>query len=414
MPTFSNPIQPVDMPDPDVAALSDGGYVLVASSFDRRPGLPLWFSEDLVSWAPVGFAGGWQPRVQKSGGVWAPAIREHDGRLFVTWGDPDRGIYVVDALSISGPWSSPRLLLAGAGLIDPCPFWDDDGSAWIVHGWARSRAGFANRLSLVPVDAGLTAPLEAGRVLIDGDAIEGCTVLEGPKLYRRGDWYWVFAPAGGVETGWQYAFRSRSLGGPWEERIVLSQGASATNGPHQGAWVVGAAGEEWFLHFQHTPRHGRILHLQPLAWSDDGWPLIGQAATGGPAEPVEAWPMPLARPASVVPPTVSGWHGRDADPSAFADGFRLQPGGTLAHPLPMSATSVSVSVLSGVGALSITGAETVSTTGSGELRLSIDGERARFLPDGEWFPLVPSQWTGMDIGLTALTPDTLFSEPVIE
>ncbi|HWM15782.1 MAG TPA: family 43 glycosylhydrolase, partial [Microbacterium sp.] len=162
--TYTNPIRSHDVPDPDAIALAGGGYALVASSFGRRPGLPLWYSADLVDWVPVGFAGGYAPALHASGGVWAPSIREHDGRIWITWADPDLGVFVVDAPELSGPWSESRLLLAGPGPIDPCPFWDEDGRTWIVHGWARSRAGFANRLDVFEVDAKLTGALSAPRV----------------------------------------------------------------------------------------------------------------------------------------------------------------------------------------------------------------------------------------------------------
>lgn len=438
---YANPVLAFDVPDPDVVALSGGGYAMVASSFDRQPGLPLWRSDDLVQWRPAGFAGGYQPLVQASGGVWAPSLREHDGRLFITWADPDRGVFVVEAPAVEGPWSRPRQILAGPGPIDPCPFWDDDGRAWIVHGWARSRAGFANRLDIVEVDAGLTRALGSPRVLIDGDRVAECTVLEGPKLYRRGAEYVVFAPAGGVETGWQYVFRSPDLAGPWEERVVLEQGATDINGPHQGAWVVGAEGEEWFLHFQHTPQHGRILHLQPVTWGDDGWPRVGAAVAGGPPEPVADWPYPTPRPAAersadAHTTVVAGWHGRGADPGEFvvdpaASSTRvgLSQGGMLARPLDARAARIEVVLLEGEGSVSLIGADhhrlritadpgdaDIPADGDADqtivhasppvrLGVELDGPAARFTvdghPAGEWFRPTPSQWTGVEFGVSA-------------
>lgn len=440
---YANPVLTFDVPDPDVIPLSGGGYAMVASSFDRRPGLPLWRSDDLVQWRPAGFAGGYQPLVQASGGVWAPSLREHDGRLFVTWADPDRGVFVVDAPAVEGPWSEPRQIIAGPGPIDPCPFWDDDDRTWIVHGWARSRAGFANRLDIVEVDAGLTTVVGSPRVLIDGDRVDGCTVLEGPKLYRRGGDYYVFAPAGGVETGWQYVFRSSDLAGPWEERVVLEQGGTDINGPHQGAWVIGAGGEEWFLHFQHTPQHGRILHLQPLAWNDDGWPRVGAAVAGGPPEPVRDWPYPTPRPAGESPSdplamtgaaaATAGWHGRGADPNELVTepattspiGVSLGEGGMLARPLDARVSRIEVALLEGEGSVSLIGADhhrlrigtadeptpagvdetIVHAAPPVRLGIELDGPAARFTldgrPAGDWFRPNPSQWTGVEFGVSA-------------
>ncbi|PRY10547.1 glycoside hydrolase family 43 protein [Kineococcus rhizosphaerae] len=282
-PTYRNPVLAADWPDPDAIRVGED-YYLVTSSFNRSPGLPVLHSRDLVKWDLLTHA---LPRVgpgfglpRHGGGVWAPAIRHHAGTFHVVFPDPDRGLFVVSATDPAGPWSEPRELLAGLGLIDPCPFWDDDGSTWLVHGWARSRSGTKNRLSLVPVDAALTRPLGPGRTLIDGDEVPGCTTLEGPKLHRRGDDYLVFAPAGGVATGWQSVFRASSLTGPWEHRVVLHQGDGPVNGPHQGAWVDTPSGTDWFLHFQDTGAVGRVVHLQPLRWGTDGFPVIGRAAEG--------------------------------------------------------------------------------------------------------------------------------------
>ncbi|WP_221585349.1 glycoside hydrolase 43 family protein [Microbacterium sp. G2-8] len=294
---FRNPIIDADLPDPDAIRVGDR-YVMTASSFNRSPGLPVYESDDLVNWRRVGDAlpqvepAEWFRVPRHGGGVWAPSIRHHDGTYFIVYPDPDQGILVVTADDPAGPWSAPRMLMAGLGLIDPCPFWDDDGRAYLVHGWARSRSGRKNVLSVVPVDAQLTQVVGASVDVIDGDDIGGWTTIEGPKLHRRDGWYYIFAPAGGVATGWQAVFRSRDLFGPYEARSVLEQGDTPVNGPHQGAWVDGSDGRDWFLHFQDRGPFGRVVHLQPMAWSPDGWPLMGEAVEGGPAQPVLTWPSP--------------------------------------------------------------------------------------------------------------------------
>jgi hypothetical protein len=78
-----------------------------------------------------------------------------------------------------------------------------------------------------------------------------------------------------VETGWQGAFRSRGFFGPYEERVVLEQGDTEVNGPHQGGWVRTRAGEDWFAHFQQRGPYGRVVHLQPMRWGADSWPVLG-------------------------------------------------------------------------------------------------------------------------------------------
>ncbi|MEV6552167.1 family 43 glycosylhydrolase [Streptomyces sp. NPDC051597] len=279
--TYRNPVLDADWSDPDVVRVGDDFY-LIASSFGRAPGLPLLHSRDLVHWRLIGHA---LDRLvpeeafavpRHDCGVWAPSIRHHDGLFWIFWGDPDHGIHHVNAPDVRGPWSRPHLIKAGKGLIDPCPLWDEDtGEAFLVHAWAKSRSGIKNRLTGHRMSPDGAELLDDGEVLVDGDRLPGWFTLEGPKVYRHDGWFWIFAPAGGVENGWQGVFRSRSFLGPYEERVVLEQGDTPVNGPHQGGWVRTASGEDWFLHFQQRGAHGRVVHLQPMRWDEDGWPVLG-------------------------------------------------------------------------------------------------------------------------------------------
>lgn len=297
---YHNPIIHADYSDPDVIRVGER-YYMTASSFNSAPGLPLLESGDMVHWQLVGHALPQQlplaefARPQHGKGVWAPCLRFHDNRYWIFYPDPDQGIYVMTAEKFSGPWTTPHLLLAGKGIIDPTPLWDDDGQAYLVHAWAKSRAGINNVLSLRRMNSDATQILDTGgKVIIDGNKLPGYKTLEGPKLYKHQGYYYVFAPAGGVEEGWQSVFRSRHIAGPYEDRIVMAQGKSATNGPHQGAWVQTPQGTDWFYHFQDKRAYGRIVHLQPMRWKD-GWPVIGNDIDNtGTGEPVLSHAMPLA------------------------------------------------------------------------------------------------------------------------
>lgn len=312
---YQNPVLHADYSDPDAIRVGDRFY-MTASSFSNVPGLPLLESPDLVNWTLVGHA---LPRLvpeaafaktQYGNGVWAPCLRWHAGRFYIFYPDPDQGIYVIDAARFEGPWSAPRLLLAGRGLIDPTPLWDDDGQAWLVHAWAKSRSGRNNVLTLRRMDAAATRVLDAGGSdIIDGNALPGYRTLEGPKLYKANGWYYVFAPAGGVEQGWQAVFRARTIAGPYEERRVLDQGDTPVNGPHQGAWVTAPDGHDWFIHFQDKGAYGRVTHLQPMTWRD-GWPLIGEPGPKpGIGQPVLVHAKPVPGQAPAVPPTSDDFRG---------------------------------------------------------------------------------------------------------
>ncbi|MGD1029907.1 MAG: glycoside hydrolase 43 family protein [Opitutaceae bacterium] len=295
--TYRNPVLFADYSDPDAVRVGDD-YYLVSSSFLATPGLPVLHSKDLVNWTIINHALAVQVpeehfMVPRHGeGVWAPAIRFHDGRFWITYPDPDFGIYLTTAADPAGAWTPPILIKGGKGLIDPCPFWDDDGQLYLIHAWAKSRAGISNLLTLNRLSADGARVLDAGRTIIDGNKIPGWTTLEGPKLYRRNGYYYVFAPSGGVTGGYQAVFRSKSLLGPYEHRIVLDQGRSTINGPHQGAWVDTPSGEDWFLHFQDRGAYGRVVHLEPMVWRGD-WPVIGDDPGGsGKGEPVLAHRKP--------------------------------------------------------------------------------------------------------------------------
>jgi beta-xylosidase len=272
---YHNPILFADYSDPDV--IRDGAnYYLVASTFHFVPGIPILQSNDLVHWTIVGHVVkrlDMDPRYSMIGGnrygkgVWAPAIRKHDGVYYVYFPTPDEGIFVSTARKITGPWSSPATVMAEAGLEDPCPFWDDDGKAYLIH----SKTG-AGPLILHRMSPDGKHVLDDGKVVVD-DPVH-LPVLEGPKLYKRDGYYYIFAPIGGVGEGSQVVLRSRQLYGPYDYRVVLAQGTTKINGPHQGAYVEAPDGEAWFVHFQSDGAHGRIVHLEPVHWQDD-WPQIG-------------------------------------------------------------------------------------------------------------------------------------------
>jgi len=314
--SYRNPVLHADYSDPDVVRVG-ADYWMTSSSFNHVPGLPILHSRDLVNWTLVNHALPAQVPVdhfkkpRHGEGVWAPAIRHHAGKFWIFYPDPDFGIYVITAEDPRGKWSEPHLLKGGRGLIDPCPLWDEDGRAWVVHGWAKSRAGINNRLTLHEMSPDGTRLLDEGVVVVDADQMPGWRTLEGPKLYKRGGYYFIFAPAGGVAEGYQAVFRARDIRGPYENRVVLEQGATPVNGPHQGAWVDTPEGQHWFFHFQELPAHGRVVHLQPMRWREDGWPVMGTDANNdGTGEPVLEHAKPeLPAQAVAVPATSDAFAG---------------------------------------------------------------------------------------------------------
>ncbi|RDC56729.1 glycoside hydrolase [Pedobacter chinensis] len=293
--TYKNPVVNADYSDPDAIRVGDDFY-MIASSFDAIPGLPILHSRDLVNWKIIGHALKRQPpfdhfeKTQHGNGVWAPSIRYRNGEFYIYYPDPDFGIYLTKAKTITGEWSAPILVVPGRGLIDPCPFWDEDGKAYLAYAYAGSRAGIKSVLAIMPLTPDGTKVTETGRIVYDGHDLD--PTIEGPKIYKRNGYYYLFAPAGGVSTGWQLILRSKNIYGPYERKVAMDQGKSPVNGPHQGAWVTTQPGEDWFLHFQDKDAYGRVVHLQPMKWINN-WPVIGTDKDGdGTGEPVMIYKKP--------------------------------------------------------------------------------------------------------------------------
>ena len=308
--TYTNPVINADYSDPDVCVGPSGeDYYMTASSFQCVPGLPILHSKDLVNWEIINYALGnlyegdeallqHFSTPQHGAGVWAPSIRFHDGWYYIYWGDPDFGVYMVKTQDPAGKWEAPVCVIKGQGYIDTCPLWDEDGRCYLVNGWANSRSKFASLLTVRELSADGTKAIGEPVIVFDGNGTENRT-CEGPKFYKRDGWYWIMCPAGGVPTGFQLAMRSKSPYGPYEHKIVLAQGKTNINGPHQGGWVHTKYGEDWFLHFQDKEAYGRVVHLNPVDWST-GWPIMGQKG-----EPVSTYRKPKSASSVIVNPVES-------------------------------------------------------------------------------------------------------------
>ena len=304
--TYTNPVINADYSDPDVCVGASGeDFYMTASSFQCTPGLPILHSKDLVNWQIINYALGnlyegdealtahFSSRPQHGNGVWAPSIRYHAGWYYIYWGDPDFGVMMVKTQDPAGQWEKPVCVIKGQGYIDTCPLWDDDGRCYLVNGWANSRSKYASVLTVREMSADGTQAIGQPVIVFDGNGTENRT-CEGPKFYKRDGWYWIMCPAGGVPEGFQLAMRSKSPYGPYEHKIVLQQGKTSINGPHQGGWVHletknekgESINEDWFLHFQDKEAYGRVVHLNPVDWST-GWPVMGKKG-----EPVTTWRKP--------------------------------------------------------------------------------------------------------------------------
>jgi xylan 1,4-beta-xylosidase len=271
--TFLNPIVPGDHPDPTI--LKDGeNYYMTFSSFVAYPGAVIWHSLDLVNWAPIG------PALTKPiGSVWAMDLIKHNGRYFIYIpASSERGqtIFVIWADDIRGPWSDPiSLNLHG---IDPGHVVGEDGKRYLfVNGIRRIRLtddGLATEGKLEMAYAAWQYPK---------DWVVEMFAPEGPKLLRRGEWFYLITAVGGTSgpptSHMVIAARSRSVHGPWEHcphnplvRTVSADEKWWSRG--HASLVEGPAGDWWMVYHGYENGFrtlGRQTLLEPVEWTADGW-----------------------------------------------------------------------------------------------------------------------------------------------
>jgi len=284
--TYINPVLNADYSDPDVVRVSED-YYLVCSEFHFM-GMPVLHSKDLVNWTIIGrvydemkFAPEYDTNDRYAGGSWAPSIRYHDNKFWVYFCTPDEGLFMSTAEKPEGPWEPLHQVVKIPKWEDPCPIWDDNGQAYL----ARSQHG-AGPIIIHRMSA------DGKELLDDGYTVYTGPVAEGPKFYKKNGYYYISIPEGGVASGWQTILRSKNIYGPYEKKVVLEQGSTLINGPHQGAWIDLPDGEWWFMHFQNVFSLGRVCHLQPMRWIDD-WPVMGvDIDMNGIGEPVYVWKKP--------------------------------------------------------------------------------------------------------------------------
>jgi beta-xylosidase len=266
--TYKNPILKADYSDPDIVRVGDDFY-LVASDFHFST-MQVLHSKDLVNWSYVGkifdrlsMSDKYDQMRGYAEGTWAPSIRYHNGEFYVFVCTPSEGLFMWHAKNPAGPWSETVTVKAIANWEDPCPFWDDDGSAYLVH--SLKGAG--------PIIINKMAP-DGTKLLDDGTQVYRGQTAEGPKMHKRNGYYYISLPEGGVSAGGQTVLRSKNVYGPYERKVVLD-----SKGEHQGGLVDLDNGESWFICFRQMRGTqaglGRICFLEPVTWGADDWPVFG-------------------------------------------------------------------------------------------------------------------------------------------
>jgi beta-xylosidase len=264
--TFTNPVISADFPDPDVIRVGDTYYMVTTTMF-IFPGVPILKSYDLVNWEYCSNA---VPRFDYSKcynldgcsryahGQWATSLKYNNGKFYVLFITLDEGGFICSSANPEGSWEIKRL---PKGFYDPGLFFDDDGRIYVAHGYGK--------ISMTELNPDFS-PRTKDSLIITGDIRPG---LEGSHVYKINGYYYLYCTYGGGD-GFQAAFRSKNIYGPFEEKVVIRDTIGDNFGIHQGALVQTQSGDWWTMLFTDEGPFGRFPCLQPVTWLD-GWPMVG-------------------------------------------------------------------------------------------------------------------------------------------
>lgn len=302
---YRNPILRGFYPDPSLTRVGDDFY-LVTSTFAYFPGLPVFKSRNLVAWTQIGNAIDRPGQLDFKGlglsrGVFAPTISHRDGTFYLLNTCVDcGGNYLLTAKDPAGPWSDPIWLKDIDG-IDPSLVFDTDGRTYILNNGPPEGTPLYQghrAIWIQEFDLAAAKPIGPRKVLVNGgvDLSKTPIWIEGPHIFKRGDWYYLSCAEGGTAEGHsQVILRSRSVTGPyeaWSGNPILTQRDLPRDRAHPitsagHAQLVETAKGEWWASFLATQPYagdfyntGRETFLLPVKWTDDGWPVIlppGQA-----------------------------------------------------------------------------------------------------------------------------------------
>ena len=298
--SFTNPVLSGFYPDPSICKAGDD-YYLINSTFAYYPGLPIFYSTDLLNWKQVGYVLDRPEQLDLGGltltytGMYAPTIRYNNGLFYVVCTNVGKGgNFVVMAKDPRGPWSNPVWIPEADG-IDPSLFFDTDGKVYLVYnskppGNVSLYEGHCT-IRLYEFDIKELKVKGEQKILVNGgtDISKKPIWIEGPHLFKKDGWYYLVAAEGGTEYNHsEVVFRSRQVDGlyvSYEKNPILTQRhlnperVNPVTSTGHADFVEDNKGNWWAVFLGCRPYEGdyyntgRETFMAPVEWKD-GWPIV--------------------------------------------------------------------------------------------------------------------------------------------
>ncbi|MEO6003190.1 MAG: arabinan endo-1,5-alpha-L-arabinosidase [Opitutus sp.] len=300
----------VSIHDP-VMAKEGGTFYL----FSTGPGITFYSSTDLTTWKLRGRVFPNDPVWAKdvspkfNGHIWAPDIAHHDGRYYLYYSvsafgknTSAIGVTVNRTLDPASPdyrWEDQGIVVRSVpyrdlwNAIDPNLVVGADGVAWLAFGsfWEGLKL-----VKLAPDWITLAEPQEwrtiakRERALGIDDANAGTAEIEAPFIFRKGDYYYLFASwdkccRGKDSTYKMVVGRSKELTGPFLDRVgrdmaagggtlVLAGNAEWAGVGHNSTYTFDGKDYLVFHAYENADNGLQKLKIAELKWDEAGWPNV--------------------------------------------------------------------------------------------------------------------------------------------
>lgn len=294
-----NPILAGFYPDPSICK-ANGKYYLVNSTFAYFPGITIFESENLAGWKQLGHVLTRPSQLKLEGagvsrGLFAPAIRYHNGLFYLTCTLIDKGgNFVVTAKDPAGPWSDPIWIPEVNG-IDPSLFFDNNGKAYLIYNSvAPDNKPFYEghrTIRMYEFDIFKMKIIGEEKILVNGgtDLSKKPIWIEAPHIFKKDNYYYLICAEGGTAFNHsEVVFRSDKANGPYvpyEKNPILTQRQldpsrkNPITSTGHADFIETDSGEWWAVFLGCRPYEddyynlGRETFFAPVSWKD-GWPII--------------------------------------------------------------------------------------------------------------------------------------------